>query len=300
MLFNPNHLYEGISRNYSFRSMGSEPNINARLIDKIDTTNNSVSEFFLKLSKFNKKVPRSNFSKKRDTVFYDDMDFKHYHELLMLKSTPIEENKRKIKKKGDENLYRVMSAERRKYIYNRKLKPTPFQKNRAKYIFEKRAVLINQYLHFTSDIDNLMLKSVSSSPKKYDIETKNIFKNHNENYKNIKIKNFTIKNLNIKSLKIKNLDNKILNNKNLNKKLNENHFKNGFLTSRSSRDKENEIRNNSNDICLTFREKNDNSNFNNHKVKQKFKAQNYFNAINLKRAEKIIKINKLKLDIKRK
>ena len=116
MLFNANHLYEGISKNYSWRTMQSQPNFDQRLIDKIDTTNPTVTNFFLKLSKFNKKVPKSNYYKNKETVFYDDMNFKHYHELLMLKSTPIEELKKKKKKKKDENLYRVMSAERRKFI----------------------------------------------------------------------------------------------------------------------------------------------------------------------------------------
>lgn len=256
MLFNPNHLYEGISKNYSWRTMQSQPNFDQRLIDKIDTTNPTVTNFFLKLSKFNKKVPKSNYYKNRDTIFYDDMDFKHYHELLMLKSTPIEEKKKKNKKKKDENLYRVMSAERRKFIYNRKLKPTPFQRNRAKNVFEKRAVLINQYLHSTSDIDNLILRSTSDSPKK-----------RNENYFNI------------------------------------NNLKSGFFTSRNK----NEIEtNNNNEICLSYRDKNDKGK-RNEKILKKFKAQNYFNSINLKRTEKIIKNQqldnlkkKLKLDIRRK
>ena len=256
MLFNPNHLYEGISKNYSWRTMQSQPNYDQRLIDKIDTTNPTVTNFFLKLSKFNKKVPKSNYYKNRDTIFYDDMDFKHYHELLMLKSTPIEEKKKKNKKKKDENLYRVMSAERRKFIYNRKLKPTPFQRNRAKNVFEKRAVLINQYLHSTSDIDNLILRSTSDSPKK-----------RNENYFNI------------------------------------NNLKSGFFTSRNK----NEIEtNNNNEICLSYRDKNDKGK-RNEKILKKFKAQNYFNSINLKRTEKIIKNQqldnlkkKLKLDIRRK
>ena len=256
MLFNPNHLYEGISKNYSWRTMQSQPNFDQRLIDKIDTTNPTVTNFFLKLSKFNKKVPKSNYYKNRDTIFYDDMDFKHYHELLMLKSTPIEKKKKKNKKKKDENLYRVMSAERRKFIYNRKLKPTPFQRNRAKNVFEKRAVLINQYLHSTSDIDNLILRSTSDSPKK-----------RNENYFNI------------------------------------NNLKSGFFTSRNK----NEIEtNNNNEICLSYRDKNDKGK-RNEKILKKFKAQNYFNSINLKRTEKIIKNQqldnlkkKLKLDIRRK
>ena len=256
MLFNPNHLYEGISKNYSWRTMQSQPNFDQRLIDKIDTTNPTVTNFFLKLSKFNKKVPKSNYYKNRDTIFYDDMDFKHYHELLMLKSTPIEEKKKKNKKKKEENLYRVMSAERRKFIYNRKLKPTPFQRNRAKNVFEKRAVLINQYLHSTSDIDNLILRSTSDSPKK-----------RNENYFNI------------------------------------NNLKSGFFTSRNK----NEIEtNNNNEICLSYRDKNDKGK-RNEKILKKFKAQNYFNSINLKRTEKIIKNQqldnlkkKLKLDIRRK
>ena len=254
MLFNPNHLYEGISKNYSWRTMQSQPNFDQRLIDKIDTTNPTVTNFFLKLSKFNKKVPKSNYYKNRDTIFYDDMDFKHYHELLMLKSTPIEKKKKKAKKKKDENLYRVMSAERRKFIYNRKLKPTPFQRNRAKNVFEKRAVLINQYLHSTSDIDNLILRSTSDSPKK-----------RNENYFNI------------------------------------NNLKSGFFTSRNKNEIE---RNNSNEICLSYRDKNDKGK-RNEKILKKFKAQNYFNSINLKRTEKIIKIQNLdnfhlKLDIRRK
>ena len=253
MLFNPNHLYEGISKNYSWRRMQSQPNINQKLIDKIDTTNNTVTNFFLKLSKFNKKVPKSNYYKNKETVFYDDMDFKHYHELLMLKSTPIEKKKKKTKKK-DENLYRVMSAERRKFIYNRKLKPTPFQRNRARYVFEKRAVLINQYLHSTSDIDNLILRSTSDSPRK-----------RNENYFNI------------------------------------NNVKSGFFTSRNRNDIET---NNNNEICLSYRDKNDKGK-RSEKILKKFKAQNYFNSINLKRTEKIIKIQNLdnfhlKLDIRRK
>ncbi len=254
MLFNPNHLYEGISKNYSWRRMQSQPNINQKLIDKIDTTNNTVTNFFLKLSKFNKKVPKSNYYKNKETVFYDDMDFKHYHELLMLKSTPIEKKKKKAKKKKDENLYRVMSAERRKFIYNRKLKPTPFQRNRARYVFEKRAVLINQYLHSTSDIDNLILRSTSDSPRK-----------RNENYFNI------------------------------------NNVKSGFFTSRNRNDIE---INNNNEICLSYRDKNDKGK-RSEKILKKFKAQNYFNSINLKRTEKIIKIQNLdnfhlKLDIRRK
>ena len=254
MLFNPNHLYEGISKNYSWRRMQSQPNINQKLIDKIDTTNNTVTNFFLKLSKFNKKVPKSNYYKNKETVFYDDMDFKHYHELLMLKSTPIEKKKKKAKKKKDENLYRVMSAERRKFIYNRKLKPTPFQRNRARYVFEKRAVLINQYLHSTSDIDNLILRSTSDSPRK-----------RNENYLNI------------------------------------NNVKSGFFTSRNRNDIE---INNNNEICLSYRDKNDKGK-RSEKILKKFKAQNYFNSINLKRTEKIIKIQNLdnfhlKLDIRRK
>ncbi len=254
MLFNPNHLYEGISKNYLWRRMQSQPNINQKLIDKIDTTNNTVTNFFLKLSKFNKKVPKSNYYKNKETVFYDDMDFKHYHELLMLKSTPIEKKKKKAKKKKDENLYRVMSAERRKFIYNRKLKPTPFQRNRARYVFEKRAVLINQYLHSTSDIDNLILRSTSDSPRK-----------RNENYFNI------------------------------------NNVKSGFFTSRNRNDIE---INNNNEICLSYRDKNDKGK-RSEKILKKFKAQNYFNSINLKRTEKIIKIQNLdnfhlKLDIRRK
>ena len=46
MLFNPNHLYEGISKNYSWRRMQSQPNFNQRLLDKIDTTNHTVTNFF--------------------------------------------------------------------------------------------------------------------------------------------------------------------------------------------------------------------------------------------------------------
>ena len=148
-----------------------------------------------------------------------------------------------------------MSAERRKFIYNRKLKPTPFQRNRAKNVFEKRAVLINQYLHSTSDIDNLILKSTSDSPK-----------NRNEHYFNI------------------------------------NNLKSGFFTSRNKNEIE---RNNSNEICLSYRDKNDKEKRSD-RILKKFKAQNYFNAINLKRTEKIIKIQKLdsfkklKLDVRRK
>ena len=255
MLFNANHLYEGISKNYSWQRMQSQPNFNQRLIDKIDTTNHNVTNFFLKLSKFNKKVTKSNYYKNKEKVFYDDMNFKNYHELLMLKSTPIEKKKKKAKKKKDENLYRIMSAERRNYIYNRKLKPTPFQRNRAKNIFEKRIILINQYLHSTSDIDNLILKSTSDSPK-----------NRNEHYFNI------------------------------------NNLKSGFFTSRNKNEIE---RNNSNEICLSYRDKNDKEKRSD-RILKKFKAQNYFNAINLKRTEKIIKIQKLdsfknlKLDVRRK
>ena len=149
-----------------------------------------------------------------------------------------------------------MSAERRKFIYNRKLKPTPFQRNRARYVFEKRAVLINQYLHSTSDIDNLILRSTSDSPRK-----------RNENYFNI------------------------------------NNVKSGFFTSRNRNDIE---INNNNEICLSYRDKNDKGK-RSEKILKKFKAQNYFNSINLKRTEKIIKNQqldnlkkKLKLDIRRK
>ena len=219
MLFNANHLYEGISKNYSWQRMQSQPNFNQRLLDKIDTTNHTVTNFFLKLSKFNKKVPKSNYYKNKETVFYDDMNFKHYHELLMLKSTPIEELKKKKKKK------------------------------------KKRIILINQYLHSTSDIDNLILKSTSDSPK-----------NRNEHYFNI------------------------------------NNLKSGFFTSRNKNEIE---RNNSNEICLSYRDKNDKEKRSD-RILKKFKAQNYFNSINLKRTEKIIKIQKLdsfkklKLDVRRK
>ena len=98
MYFNPNFLFEGISKNYSRRLMQSEPNMNARLIDKIDTTSNIANNFLLKLSKFNKKIPRSNYSRNNPSLYFNETDFKDYNELLMLRSIPIEENKKKRKK----------------------------------------------------------------------------------------------------------------------------------------------------------------------------------------------------------
>ena len=246
MYFNPNFLFEGISKNYSRRLMQSEPNMNARLIDKIDTTSNIANNFLLKLSKFNKKIPRSNYSRNNPSLYFNETDFKDYNELLMLRSIPIEENKKK-KKKGDENLYRIMSAERRKYIYSRKLKPTPFQKNRAKFIFEKRAVLINQFLYSTSDIDNLILKSTSS----------------------------------LSSLKLENKDFSF-NGKNNSKEK-------GLLTYRCKSDEN--LKNFSKEVCLSYRDRNDNQKI--HKYKPKIKAQNYYNKRNLQKAEKIIRIKKL-------
>ena len=74
--FNPNFLFEGISKNYSRRLMQSEPNMNARLIDK----------------------PRSNYSRNNPSLYFNETDFKDYNELLMMRSIPIEENKKKRKK----------------------------------------------------------------------------------------------------------------------------------------------------------------------------------------------------------
>ena len=94
------------------------------------------------------------------SLFYNDMNFKHYNQIIKRNSTPIEKRIKKVPHR-DENLYHIFSNEKIDNILNKKLKPTPFQKYQAKNIFGKRAVLIKQYLHNSSDIDGMVLQNIA-------------------------------------------------------------------------------------------------------------------------------------------
>ena len=75
--------------------MQSEPNMNARLIDKIDTTYNTANNFLLKLSKFNKKIPRSNYSRNNPSLFFNKTDFRDCNELLKMSKYQLKKKKEK-------------------------------------------------------------------------------------------------------------------------------------------------------------------------------------------------------------
>ena len=177
MLFNVKLYYDLLHENYSHRRLQTDSNIsvNARLLDKIDTTNNTVNKLFLKIS--NNKMT-SNFQKNKYSVFFNDINFTDYNKIIKDKDAiPIERKTIRLKK-NDENLYHFYSQKKINYILNKKLKPTPFQKYQAKNIFGKRAVLIKQYLNNSSDIDGAVLKNISlpylSKRNKKNINSRNI------------------------------------------------------------------------------------------------------------------------------
>ena len=162
MLYNAKEFYQTLSDNYSWRRLHTEPNknINARLIDKIDITNNDAKKLILHLTNINNNIPKSNYEKHKSSLFYNDIDFKNYKQIIKRNATPIEKRIRKSPHK-DENLYHIFSNEKIDKILNKKLKPTPFQKNQAKYILGKKTILIKQYLHNSSDIDGMVLQNIS-------------------------------------------------------------------------------------------------------------------------------------------
>ena len=162
MLYNAKELYQALSNNYSWRRLHTEPNknVNARLIDKIDITNKDAKKLILNLTNINNNVPKSNYKKHKSSLFYNDMNFKSYNQIIKRHSTPIEKRIIKVSHR-DENLYHILSNEKIDNILNKKLNPTPFQKNQAKYILGKKTILIKQYLHNSSDIDGMVLQNIS-------------------------------------------------------------------------------------------------------------------------------------------
>ncbi len=162
MLYNAKELFQALSDNYSWRRLHTEPNKNrnSRLIDKIDITNKDAKKLILNLTNISNNIPKSNFEKHKNSLFYNDMNFKHYQQIIKRNSTPIEKRIKKVHHR-DENLYHIFSNEKIDNILNKKLKPTPFQKNQAKYILGKKTILIKQYLHNSSDIDGMVLQNIS-------------------------------------------------------------------------------------------------------------------------------------------
>lgn len=162
MLYNAKEFYQTLSDNYSWRRLHTEPNknVNARLIDKINITNNDAKKLILHLTNNNNNISKSNYEKHKSSYFYNDIDFKNYKQIIKRNATPIEKRIRKSPHK-DENLYHIFSNEKIDRILNKKLKPTPFQKNQAKYILGKKTILIKQYLHNSSDIDGMVLQNIA-------------------------------------------------------------------------------------------------------------------------------------------
>ena len=127
MLFNVKLYYDLLHENYSHRRLQTDSNIsvNARLLDKIDTTNNTVNKLFLKIS--NNKMT-SNFQKNKYSVFFNDINFTDYDKVIKDKDAiPIERKTIRLKK-NDENLYHFYSQKKINYILNKKLKTTHIQK----------------------------------------------------------------------------------------------------------------------------------------------------------------------------
>ena len=190
MLFNVKQYYDLLHENFSHRRLQTDSNIsvNARLLDKIDTTNNTVNKLLFKIS--NNKMTKYNIQKHKYSVFFNDINFTDYNKIIKDKDPiPIERKTIKLKK-NDENLYHFHSQKKINYILNKKLKPTPFQKYQAKNIFGKRAVLIKQYLNNSSDIDGAVLKNISlpylSKRNKKNMNSRNIgiYFSDTNNYQN--------------------------------------------------------------------------------------------------------------------